>query len=142
MKKEELSFIFENNGSFANKKEKFMKRHNRNITCQCNRNPGTLSWQIPRLLHFLLKCLGRRCSFWSWLLKIRKDLCRVACLCLIYIYIPYFLMKLHSFTLLLLIYFALNSSLLGIGFSFFKKGVYLNGLFCFFFLEINRFWNK
>ena len=90
MKKEELSFIFENNGSFANKKEKFMKRHNRNITCQCNRNPGTLSWQIPRLLHFLLKCLGRRCSFWSWLLKIRKDLCRVACFCLIYIYIPYF----------------------------------------------------
>ena len=33
MKKEELSFIFENNGSLTNKREKFMKRHNRNITC-------------------------------------------------------------------------------------------------------------
>ena len=44
-----------------------------------------------------------------------------------------FLMKLHPFTLLLLIYFALNSSVPGIGFSFFKKGVYLIGFFCFFF---------
>ena len=34
MKKEELSFIFENNGSLTNKREKFMKRHNRNITCR------------------------------------------------------------------------------------------------------------
>ena len=34
MKKEELSFIFENNGSLRNKREKFVKRHNRNITCQ------------------------------------------------------------------------------------------------------------
>ena len=33
MKKEELSFIFENNGSLTNKREKFMKQHNRNITC-------------------------------------------------------------------------------------------------------------
>ena len=32
--KEELSFIFENNGSLTNKREKFMKRHNRNITCR------------------------------------------------------------------------------------------------------------
>ena len=54
------------------------------------KNPETLSWQIPRLLHFLLRFLGRRCSCWSWLLIIRKDLCRVACFCLIYIYIPYF----------------------------------------------------
>ena len=34
MKKEEVSFIFENNGSLTNKREKFVKRHNRNITCQ------------------------------------------------------------------------------------------------------------
>ena len=33
---------------------------------------------------------GGRCSFSSWLLKIRKDLCRVACFCLMYIYISYF----------------------------------------------------
>ena len=46
-----------------------------------------------------------------------------------------FLMKLHPFTLLLLIYFALNSSVSGIGFSFFKKGVYLIGFFFFFFKE-------
>ena len=32
-----------------------------------------------------------------------------------------FLMKLHPFPLLLLIYFALNSSVPGISFSFFKK---------------------
>ena len=32
-----------------------------------------------------------------------------------------FLMKLHPFPLLLLIYFALNSSVAGIGFSFLKK---------------------
>ena len=51
-------------------------------------------------------------------------------------------MKLHPFPLLLLIYFALNSSVPGIGFSFFKKGVYLIGFFCFFFSGINRFWNK
>ena len=35
MKKEELSFIFENNGSLMNRREKFMKRHNCNITCKC-----------------------------------------------------------------------------------------------------------
>ena len=46
-----------------------------------------------------------------------------------------FLMKLHPFTLLLLIYFALNSSVPGIGFSFFKKGVYLIGFFVFSFKE-------
>ena len=46
-----------------------------------------------------------------------------------------FLMKLHPFPLLLLIYFALNSSVSGIGFSFFKKGVYLIGVFCFSFKE-------
>ena len=34
VKKEELSCIFENNGSLTNKREKFVKRHNRNITCQ------------------------------------------------------------------------------------------------------------
>ena len=33
---------------------------------------------------------GGRCSFWSWLLKIRKDLYRVARFCLMHIYIPYF----------------------------------------------------
>ena len=36
----------------------------------------TFSSQIPRLLHFSLKFLGGRCSFWRWLLKIKKDLCR------------------------------------------------------------------
>ena len=46
-----------------------------------------------------------------------------------------FLMKLHPFTLLLLIYFALNSSVPGIGFSFFKKGVYLIVVFVFSFKE-------
>ena len=35
MKKEELSFIFENNSSLTNNREKFMKQHNRNITCKC-----------------------------------------------------------------------------------------------------------
>ena len=35
MKNEELSFIFENNGSLTNKREKFMKWHNRNITYKC-----------------------------------------------------------------------------------------------------------
>ena len=40
MKKEELSFIFENNGSLTNNREKFMKRHNRNITCKCE----SVSW--------------------------------------------------------------------------------------------------
>ena len=34
MKKEELSFIFENNDSLTNKRQKFVKRHNRNITCK------------------------------------------------------------------------------------------------------------
>ena len=28
------------------------------------------------LVHFSLKFLGRRCSFWRWLLKIRKDFCK------------------------------------------------------------------
>ena len=60
---------------------------------------------------------------------------------IIYLY-SLFLMKLHAFSLLLLLYFALNSSVLGFGFSFFKKGVYLSGFFCFFFQGINRFWNK
>ena len=40
-----------------------------------------------------------------------------------------FLMKLHPFPLLLLTYFALNSSVPRIGFSFFKKVVYLIGFF-------------
>ena len=35
MKKEELSFIFENNDSLTNKGEEFVKQHNRNITCKC-----------------------------------------------------------------------------------------------------------
>ena len=38
-------------------------------------------------------------------------------------------MKLHPFTLLLLIYFAVNSSVPRTGFSFFKKGVCLIGFF-------------
>ena len=38
-------------------------------------------------------------------------------------------------SLLLLIYLALNSSVPGIGFSFFEKGVYLIGFFCFSFKE-------
>ena len=46
-----------------------------------------------------------------------------------------FFKKLHPFTLLLLIYFALNSSVPGIGFSFFKKGIYLIGFFVFSFKE-------
>ena len=33
MKKERLSFIFENNGSLTNQREKFVKWYNRNITC-------------------------------------------------------------------------------------------------------------
>ena len=33
MKKEGMSFIFENNGSLTNQREKFVKWHNRNITC-------------------------------------------------------------------------------------------------------------
>ena len=58
---------------------------------------------------------------------------------IIYLY-SLFLMKLHAFSLLLLLYFALNSSVLGFGFSFFlKKELYLAG---FFFQGINRFWNN
>ena len=34
MKKEELNFVFEHDGSLTNKREKFVKRHNHNITCQ------------------------------------------------------------------------------------------------------------
>ena len=34
MKKEELNFIFEHDVSLTNKREKFVKRHNHNITCQ------------------------------------------------------------------------------------------------------------
>ena len=41
MKKEELSFIFENNGSLTNNRETFMKRHNRNITCK---RKSVLNW--------------------------------------------------------------------------------------------------
>ena len=44
-----------------------------------------------------------------------------------------FLMKLHAFPLNLLLYFALNSSMPGTGFYLFKKRVYPNGFFCFFF---------
>ena len=44
-----------------------------------------------------------------------------------------FLMKFYPFPLLLLLSFALNSSVLAIGFSFFKKGVYVIGFYCFFF---------
>ena len=40
MKKEGLSFIFENNGSLTNQREKFVKWHNRNITCL----KESLSW--------------------------------------------------------------------------------------------------
>ena len=83
------------------------------------------SGQTPRLLHLLLKFLGWRCSFWSWLLKIRKDLCRVVWFCLIYIIfiIFYEITSIHSF-----IYLALNSSVTGIGFFFFfffKKEFFL-----------------
>ena len=46
-----------------------------------------------------------------------------------------FLMKLHPFTLLLLIYFALNFSVPGIGFSFLKKGFTLSGFSVFSFKE-------
>ena len=53
-----------------------------------------------------------------------------------------FLMKLLPRLLLLLIYFALSFSVLGIDFSFFKKRVYLIGFFCLFFSGITRFWNK
>ena len=35
MKKEELSFIFENNDSLTNKGEEFVKQHNRKITRKC-----------------------------------------------------------------------------------------------------------
>ena len=59
----------------------------------------------------------------------------------IYLY-SLFSMKLHPFPILLLLYFPLNSSVPGIGFSFFKKRVYLIGFFCFSFYEINRFCNK
>ena len=52
---------------------------------------GTLSCQIPWLLHFsLINFLGGKCNLWSWLLKIRKDLCSVTYFCLIYTYIPLF----------------------------------------------------
>ena len=50
----------------------------------------TLSCQMPRLLRFSLKFLGRSCSFWSWLLKERKVLSRVIYFCLMYICIPLF----------------------------------------------------
>ena len=99
----------------------------------------TLSCQIPRFLYFSLKYLGGRCSFWSWLLKIRQDFCRVAYFCLTY---SSFLMKLHPCPVLLLIFFALKSSIPGIDFSFFKKGVYLISFFCLLFYGITRFWNK
>ena len=34
LEKEELSFISENNGSLTNKRENFVKQHNRKIKCQ------------------------------------------------------------------------------------------------------------
>ena len=42
------------------------------------------------LAAIFIKFFGGKCSFWSWLLKMRKDLCRVAYFCWTYIYIPPF----------------------------------------------------
>ena len=49
---------------------------------------------------------------------------------IIYLY-SLFLMKLHAFSLLLLFYFALNSSVLGFGFSFFLKKEFTLPVFSF-----------
>ena len=58
--------------------------------------------------------------FWSWLWKIRKDLQGGILLPDIYLYSS-FLMKLNPCPILLLIYSAMNSSVPGTEFSFFKK---------------------
>ena len=42
------------------------------------------------LAAIFIKFFGGKCSFWSWLLKMRKDLRRVAYFCWKYIYIPPF----------------------------------------------------
>ena len=83
------------------------------------------------MLQLLLKCLGRRCSFWSWLLKIRKDLCRVACFCLIYIYIPYFWWNyIHSLFFFWYILLWIPACL-ELVFHFLKKEFTLSGFFVF-----------
>ena len=78
-----------------------------------NYNPRTLYCEMSRLLQFSLKFLGRSCSFWSWLLKVRKVLCRVAYFCLMYICIPIF-WWITSMPSSSLIYFAFSSSVSGI----------------------------
>ena len=83
----------------------------------------------------LLKILGGRCSFWSWLLKIRKDLYRVVCVCLIYIYIPYFWLNyIHPPFFFWYILLRIPACL-ELVFLFFKTVVYLIGFFCFFLLR-------
>ena len=47
-------------------------------------------WHFPAKSHFSLKFFGRICRFWSWLLKVRKVLCRVVYFYLMYICIPLF----------------------------------------------------
>ena len=51
---------------------------------------------MPLLLRFPLKFLGRSCSFWSWLLKVRKFLCRVVYFWLMYICILFWRNNIHA----------------------------------------------
>ena len=68
--------------------------------------------------HFL-KFFGQETNFLSWLLKIRKEFCRVGYFCLIYICIPLFWWR-FIHTSFFLIYFTLNPSFPLIDFSFKK----------------------
>ena len=71
----------------------------------------------------------------SWLLKIRKDLCRVACFCLIYIYIPYFWWNyIHSLFFFWYILLWIPACL-ELVFLFLKKEFTLSGFFVFSFKE-------
>ena len=83
-----------------------------------------------------VKIFGRRrCSFWSWLLKIRKDLCSVACFCLIYIYIPYFWRNyIHSLFFFWYIFLWIPACL-ELVFLFLKKEFTSSGFFAFSFKE-------
>ena len=78
----------------------------------------TIFFKTRTLGHFLVKshgCYTFHQNVWV------GHLCGVAYFCLIYIHIPLFLMKSHLCPLLLLMNFALNYSVAGIDFRFFKK---------------------
>ena len=73
MEKEELSFIIENNGE---KREKFVKRHIRNITCQQKSSSWIEFFKIRKLGHFPDKyhgCCTFHLNFWVGDVVFRGD---------------------------------------------------------------------